>query len=236
MPEPTVNTLLNWDLSEKYTKECKDLINDFFKLHRAASQLGEFLRPKMETKRRFFYQSVLHQRATEHFASALLLLSQGYVIDAYSLSRSALEVLLLVVNFDINPSFFNHWYQDGKKFKIKPGQLRKNIKNDPRFKYSYGFFDNTYNELSELLHPKKQSVNLSLRTLVDNVYGKTKDYRLHTILLISSYNAYLIIFLSMLFDRFQDKEDQKEIDSILDILETVDKEAWFKEAKLLKRG
>ncbi|WP_243557696.1 hypothetical protein [Priestia megaterium] len=53
--------------------------------------------------------------------------------------------------------------------------------------------------------------------------------------ILAGCNAYLIIFLSMLFDRFQDKEDQKEIDSILDILGTVNMEAWLREAKLLKR-
>ncbi|WP_255906747.1 hypothetical protein [Priestia aryabhattai] len=226
--EPNLNDYIRLNISEKYRKTHKDLLEDFFTLNEASFIVQELLMFKMEIKKRFYYQTFLHNRASNHFANAIFLLSQRHVIDAYTLARSALEVVLLIVNFDINPAFFNLWYQDGKRFKIKPAELRRNIKNDPHFSSYYELFDNAYKQSSEILHPTKGSVDLSIYTIVEDTdgNGNTNDYKKHTILLLASYNAYLNLILIMLYSRCESEEEEKVIDSAVNKIKSIDKSKW----------
>ncbi|WP_255906749.1 DUF5677 domain-containing protein [Priestia aryabhattai] len=227
MQDPNLNDFLRLNISEKYRKTHKDLLDDFFKLNEASFKIQGLLILKMDRKKRFYYQTFLHNRASNHFANAIFLLSQRHVIDAYTLARSALEVVLLIVNFDINPAFFNLWYQDGKRFKIKPAELRENIKNDPHFSSYYQLFDIAYKKLSEVLHPTKRSVTLSIQTIAEYKDGNTNDYKKHTILFLASYTAYINFILFMLYSRCESEEEEKMIDSVVDILKSVDSNKWL---------
>lgn len=149
------NIVMNSGIFNKYQKECDDLLTEFLKILHAAEETTIFLHSKAPSNKKIYYMTALHVRAIDHFSSCIVLMSQGYVVDAYSLARSALEDLLVIVNFEIDKDYFNRWQQNGKRFKISPGQLRDNIKRHPELNHLYDFFARNYARLSNLLHPKK---------------------------------------------------------------------------------
>lgn len=147
---------------ENFKIHCKDNYNDHLKLFILTSEIDAFLSSKVnegDNVSKEYFTRFLNFRIRDHFSSSLVLISQGFIVDAISLTRSSLEDLLILFNFHITKKFFKQWYESDEDFKIKVGNLRGNVKNSPFFKHKEGeYFDIIYKQLSEILHPKKESL------------------------------------------------------------------------------
>lgn len=231
MIEVTLDDLMNLDLSVKYQDECRDLITDYLILQQAADKVFQFFKLKASSEDKTYYLTLLHTRSMEHFTSCIILISKGYVVDAYSLARSALENLLVMVNFEIDENYFNEWKTNDKKFRIRPNVLRGNIKKHSYFKKFHKYFENNYDKLCSVLHPSIDSVDLTLRTIIDNIEFDRERFRTHTITLAASFMAYLMILLSLLLNKYQDEDDQKNLHTISEYIRSIKKELWYKEVE-----
>lgn len=196
----------------KYQEECKDLLDDFSTLFNVTESLGEFLYSKIDPEirkdRKEHYMLAFHNRAKEHFCSSLLLISQGYFVDAVSLSRSSLEDILVMVNFQIDRHFFNHWLQDGRKFRIRPSKLRKTMRNHPYFKeFSHDQFERVYSYLSNIVHPKRQSINLMIQIIFRKRDSASKDFEAYTLGIVSAFVCYLLLLYLILLMKYPEDEE-----------------------------
>ena len=137
---------------------CREEHVEFMKLFEVFSSLDMFLESKCKKKDNYskqYFTRLINIRVRDHFSSALILASQGYTIDAISLTRSALEDLFVILNFYLNEDFFKNWTENNNKFKIKPGKLRNNPKIARRDRE---FYNAVYEILSNIVHPRQNSI------------------------------------------------------------------------------
>ncbi|WP_047980948.1 hypothetical protein [Ornithinibacillus contaminans] len=153
------NSTLREDTLRSFKEMCKDEYVEFMKLFTSFSKLDKFLSSKCEVgdnKSKEYYTRVMHIRVKDHFSSSLILVSQGFTVDAISLTRSAMEDMFVILNFYLDPNYFNNWKNNKAGFKIKPGNLRNNKRIE---KEDRKLFNKVYKSLSNIVHPKINSLN-----------------------------------------------------------------------------
>jgi hypothetical protein len=152
------------DTLDDFKDVCRSNCEDFLRLFKLSSEISNYLSQKVQTgdnSSKEYYTHLFNIRIRDHYSSSIILISQGFIVDAISLTRSSLEDLLVIINFYITKKFFNQWSRNKGDFIIKPGNLRNNIKNNQLFETRDSeFFDNVYGTLSDIVHPKKNSIML----------------------------------------------------------------------------
>ncbi|MBV1818115.1 hypothetical protein [Clostridium cochlearium] len=81
---------------------CREEHVEFMKLFKVFFSLDKFLDSKYNEKdssSKQYFTRLMNVRVKDHFSSAIILASQGFIIDAVSLTRSAMEDLFLILNF-----------------------------------------------------------------------------------------------------------------------------------------
>lgn len=159
--------ITNRIVEKDFTVFCKEEMIAFEELTDVSDMLNDFFESKTkkvdkeETKglTKDEYTFILHQRIKDHYLSAYLLLSNGYLVDALTLLRSALEDFFVVTNFHINDEYFKEWIKNKNSFNIKPGELRGKLEKNTIFSNEdTDLFAKVYKSLSNVSHPKKQSI------------------------------------------------------------------------------
>jgi len=149
--------ILRQDVLDQIKKLCREEYTEFIKLLEIFSDLDKFLASKYEGHEenpKEYFTRLFHIRVKDHFSSSLILISQGYLVDAISLTRSALEDLFVMLNFYLDPGYFSKWNANCNDFEIRPGKLRNNPKID---KNDRKLYNKVYKSLCDIVHPKKES-------------------------------------------------------------------------------
>lgn len=151
------------DLVDKTKILCREEFIEFTELLSIFRKLDDFLELKCKeanNESKEYYTRLMNIRVKDHFSSAIILVSQGFNVDAISLTRSALEDLLLILNFYLGENYFEKWHKNKKSFEIKPVELRENkkIKKEDR-----DFYKKIYKNLCSIVHPRKNSIEHMLR-------------------------------------------------------------------------
>lgn len=212
--ELSFDSIMKPNVLKLFKDNCKDLIDDYFKLHELAKKIRHYLNSKIPsvdiepTDSKEFYSLLLHERATDHFTSAMILLSQGYTVDALSITRSALEDLLVLINFHVDPDYFNKWYCDDKDFKVIPRELKKTAKKHTMaHKAENKFFYDVYSQLSDISHPRQNSINVMMRSVASIYQSNSYELEDKTLVVMLSFNAYQMLLLNFLEGIYpQDKD------------------------------
>lgn len=213
MEDVPFSPILREDTLKVFRENCKENYNDFLKLFLQTKEIDAYLRSKTKEgdySSKEYFTRLLNIRIRDHFSSSLILISQGFIVDAISLTRSSLEDLLVIINFYINKKFFNRWYENKEEFKIKVGNLRGNVRNSPIFKREDGdFFDNVYAALSNIVHPNLKSIRLMSTyhpTLTNlNEINYLKKYSDLIILSFYTYEVQICTFLENLYPKDKEK-------------------------------
>lgn len=94
------------DILNRFKEICREEYIEFMKLFKIFSHLDKFLNSKCQdndSSSKQYFTRLMNIRVKDHFSSSLILVSQGYLVDAISLTRSALEDLFVILNFYIQP-------------------------------------------------------------------------------------------------------------------------------------
>lgn len=155
---------MNSNVEKDFNFFCKEEILAYEKLKKVSLRLNRFFGSKVkENENEKFmkddYMYLFHTRIMDHYSSAYLLLSNGFIVDALTLLRSALEDIFVVTNFHITDGYFEEWLRNKKSFQIRAGFLRGKLKENYIFNSSDNdLFTNVYKSLSNISHPKKESI------------------------------------------------------------------------------
>lgn len=213
------------DISDKVRNLFKEELNKFNKLYSIFSDLDRFLVSKCNRKDNYskeYFTRIFNIRIKDHFSSAIILVSQGFNVDAISLTRSALEDLFVILNFYLDKNYFDKWKINKNNFTIKPKELRnnKNIKTEDKTLYK-----NVYKALSNIVHPKKESILHMLKfhpTVVNEgvvgINAIKKDINLINI----AFYVYIYQVSSMLKSIYKSNKDSITLKCIIDKLLKVD--------------
>ncbi|MEE3956102.1 hypothetical protein [Peribacillus frigoritolerans] len=194
---------------------CKDNYKDFLKLFFLSKDINDYLESKRkegDNSSKEYFTRLFNIRIRDHFSSSFILISQGFIVDAISLTRSSLEDLLVIINFYINKKFFNQWYENKEEFKVVVGNLRQNVKNSSIFEKEDGeFFDNVYGALSNIVHPKLNSVRLmsTYHPSFNNL--DAINLKKYTDLIILSYYTYEIQICNFLENIYPDDKEKLKL-------------------------
>lgn len=220
-PIPRFNAILRPEIHETFINVCKDHTEDFSKLFWLSREISDFLKTKIapnDTSSKEYYTALFNFRIRDHFSSSIMLMSQGFVVDSISLTRASLEDLLVLINFYIDPDYFNKWHQDDVKFKVEPYKLRDNIRNHTFFGTDDGdFFDGIYKALSNIVHPKINSLKLMTSYHPTfNTSSESESLEKYTQLIVMSFFTYEVLLCKFLKDVYP--QDITKLDEILDYL------------------
>ena len=216
-PLPQFNAILRPEIHEEFIKVCKDHTEDFTKLFKLTKDISDFLKTKVgpnDNTSKEYYTTLFNFRIRDHFSSSMMLISQGFVVDAISLTRASLEDLLVLINFYIDQDYFNKWHQDDTTFKIEPYKLRDNIRNHNFFGTDDGdFFDGIYKSLSNIVHPKINSLRLMASYHPTfNTSSQSDMLEKYTQLVVMSFFTYEVLLCKFLKHVYpQDTVKLKEI-------------------------
>lgn len=143
------------DTLKKFKEFCREEYIDFMKTFKIFSDVDKFLNSKCQEGDNFsrqYFTRIMNIRVKDHFSSSVILISQGYTVDALSLTRASLEDLFVILNFYLEPGYFDKWKANKKRFNIEPSKLRTNPKIDPEDRKLY---QKVYKALSNsIVHPR----------------------------------------------------------------------------------
>lgn len=214
--------ILREETLETFKNLCHDESIEFLKLFQLNGKLYSFLHTKSDdTESKEYFTMLLNVRIRDHFSSSFILISQGFLVDAISLTRSALEDLFVIINFYLEPSYFQRWNENKDSFKIRPGKLRNHEFIDDNDKE---LFNNVYESLCNIVHPKKNSVSHmaryhpSLKSKgTEGIVSLKKDASLINL----SFLTYLYHICKLLKTVYTDSNDINLLDSILGELPSI---------------
>lgn len=209
---------------ESFKNLCHDESIEFLKLFQLNSKLHSFLHSKndaTDTSSKEYFTMLLNIRIRDHFSSSFILISQGFLVDAISLTRSALEDLFVIINFYLEPSYFQRWNENKDSFMIRPGELRNHELIDD---YDKELFNHVYKSLCNIVHPKKNSVSHMVKyhpSLIskgnEGIVRLKKDAQLINL----SFLTYLYHISKLLKTVYTDSNDINQLDSILGELPSI---------------
>ncbi|KPU27964.1 hypothetical protein TR13x_01035 [Caloranaerobacter sp. TR13] len=197
---------------------CREEYTNFMKLFKVFVDLDEFLASKCKEKdnsSKQYFTRLLNIRVKDHFLSAIILASQGFIVDAISLIRSAMEDLFLILNFYLDNNYFKNWHENKDDFKIKPGKLRNNSRITKEDRKLYNMI---YKALCNIVHPRKNSLGHMVKfhpTVVgkgtEGIIRIKKDIKLINL----SFFIYIHQVSKLLKKIYKNKEDMGSLDTII---------------------
>ncbi|KYG90627.1 hypothetical protein A0U40_06535 [[Bacillus] sp. KCTC 13219] len=199
------------DVLQDFKLHCRDSYEGVGKLFAINNRLDKLLMSKVvgDSFTKEYVTRLMNIRVADHYVSSLLLVSQGFIVDAISLLRASLEDLLVMINFEIYEGFFEAWEKDEDNFKIYVAKLRENVNNSSMFTdEDKEFFEKVYKGLCEIVHPKMSSIRTmaSYHTRMRNT-DVEKLIKYSNMVLVSyyTYQYQLCNFLSKVYS--QDEEE-----------------------------
>ncbi|MEL5898325.1 hypothetical protein AAGC94_09625 [Clostridium sporogenes] len=203
---------------------CREEHVEFMKLFKVFFSLDKFLDSKYNEKdssSKQHFTRLMNVRVKDHFSSAIILASQGFIIDAVSLTRSAMEDLFLILNFYLDENYFKKWNENRNDFEIKPGELRNNpkISIDER-----NLYNNVYKALCNIVHPRKNSIGHMVKfhpTVVnrgaEGIIRIKKDIKLINL----SFYIYIFQVSKLLKEVYCNTNDITYLDNIIEELSQI---------------
>lgn len=216
------------DTLKKFKEFCREEYIDFMKTFKIFSDVDKFLNSKCQEGDNFsrqYFTRIMNIRVKDHFSSSVILISQGYTVDALSLTRASLEDLFVILNFYLEPGYFDKWKANKKRFNIEPSKLRTNPKIDPEDRKLY---QKVYKALSNsIVHPRIDSLSHMLRYHPTAYSGGSEgivQLKKDTRLINLSFFVYLHNLCGLLKLEYDDEFDEVILDGILNQLKSLHKE------------
>lgn len=211
------NPIIREDVLDRFKVTCKDEYQEFLELFSIFAELDVFLESKRDEKdstSKIYYTRLMHIKVKDHFTSSIILISQGFLVDSISLVRSALEDLFVILNFYIEPGYFESWLKNGDDFKIRPYKLRNHKKINQMDK---DLFNNVYEALCKIVHPRINSIShmVKFHPTVENS-GTIGIERLKrdTQLINLSFFVYLHQLCNLMRDNYSALDDKTLLDTL----------------------
>lgn len=212
------------DILDDIKSLCREEHVEFMKLFTTFAELDKFLASKCEEQdnsSKQYFARLMNIRVKDHLSSAMILASQGFIVDAISLTRSAMEDLFLILNFYLDDSYFQRWNENKDEFEIKPGQLRNNPKISEEDR---DFYNIIYKALCNIVHPRKNSIGHMVKfhpTVVDRgaegLIRIKKDMKLINL----SFFTYISQVSKLLKTVYDDNKDITSLDNIIQELSKI---------------
>lgn len=206
------------DILDEIKSLCREEHIEFMKLFKTFAELDKFLALKCEEKdnsSKQYFTRLINIRVKDHFSAAMVLASQGFIVDSISLTRSAMEDLFLILNFYLDNSYFRRWDENKDGFEIKPGKLRNNPKIS---KEDRDFYNMIYKALCNIVHPRKDSIGHMVKfhpTVVnrgaEGLIRIKKDIKLINL----SFFTYIYQISKLLKTVYNDSNDIAYLDNII---------------------
>ncbi|MCH6265083.1 hypothetical protein [Neobacillus citreus] len=217
--------ILREDTLTKFKEFCREEYIDFMKTFAIFADVDKFLNSKCQEGDNSsiqYFTRIMNIRVKDHFSSSIILISQGYTVDALSLTRASLEDLFVILNFYLEPGYFGKWKANKRSFKIVPAELRTHPKIDPDDQKLY---QKVYKLLSNsIVHPRIDSLSHMLKYHPtaysegsEGVIQLKKDTRLINL----SFFVYLHNLCRLLKLEYKDKVDEENLDDILNQLKSL---------------
>lgn len=185
------DTNIRMDYEDNFKELCNKEFDIFKKYIALAYELDFVLADccKQSNEDKELYTRFINLRSIDQFMSSNLLYSKGFVVDAITLVRSALEDLWIIQNFWYTDTYFNSW-KNGCE--IKPSELRNCSAIDNESKELY---KNIYKDLCNISHCRINSIAIMSKTHIrvkqEKVY-KDFQFKKDYIVLVSSFYIYLL--------------------------------------------
>lgn len=217
---PEFNGIVRDDVLNSFKSLYKEHSDNFARTFQLNADIHRFLQSKVAPKdytSKEYYTSWFNVRVRDHFSSALMLISQGFIVDALSVTRGALEDLLVVFNFYIDQDYFAKWHENKKKFKIRPAELRDAVRKHSFLGKEDGeFFDNVYAALSNIVHPTINSLTTMAKCHPTFQTVKPESLQKYIELIVLAFYTYELQLCEFLKNVYP--QDIKELDRIINAL------------------